>query len=59
MELQKTIFEDQEPTWSGTIVIPENSFAVLGTRVSIMPYVRAIRVRTNPQLVGMLEECKK
>ena len=56
--LDQATYFNQLSTWSGTIVIPENPFIVSGTRVSIMPYVRTTGVRTNPLLVGLLEECK-
>lgn len=57
--LDQAAFSNQLSTWSGTISIPENPFIVSGTRVSIMPYLRATGVRTNPLLVGMLEECDR
>ncbi|MGM0369354.1 MAG: LysM peptidoglycan-binding domain-containing protein [Bacillota bacterium] len=57
--LEEATFSGQLSTWSGTKVIPEDPFAVPGTRISIMPYSRDDGIRTNPLLDGMLAECKR
>ena len=57
--LEESTFSGQQSTWSGTKVIPEDPFAVPGTRISVMPYSRDTGIRTNPLLDGMLAECKQ
>mgnify|MGYP006278545459 CR=1 FL=1 len=57
--LEESTFSGQQSTWSGTKVIPEDPFAVPGTRISVMPYSKDTGVRTNPLLDGMLGKCKR
>ncbi|MBM7556351.1 LysM peptidoglycan-binding domain-containing protein [Halanaerobacter jeridensis] len=57
--LEESTFSGEQSTWSGTKVIPEDPFAVPGTRISVMPYSRDTGVRTNPLLDGMLGKCKR
>jgi len=53
--LEETVPLEQEPTWAGTRVIPEDPFAAPeSSAVSIAPFNLETDVRTNPVLIGAL-----
>lgn len=49
---------EQEPTWAGTRVIPNNPFAATDSAVTIAPFNIETGVRTNPIMGGLVANCR-
>lgn len=49
---------EQEPTWAGTRVIPDNPFAATGSAVTIAPFNIQTGIGTNPILGGLVVNCR-
>lgn len=49
---------EQEPTWAGTRVIPDNPFAAANVSVTIAPFNIETGAVTNPVLGGLVADCR-
>ncbi len=56
--LSKSARFEQEPTWCGTRIIPENPFGFPQSTVTIVPFNLETNIRTNPILGGSIKDCR-